>query len=45
MQQSQAWARAVHFFSNPARLFVSDKCLGFLESVEDFYPEAKWQWT
>jgi transposase-like protein len=25
------------------RLFVSDKCLGLVESLVDFYPEAKWQ--
>lgn len=25
------------------RLFVSDKCLGLLESLGEFYPEAKWQ--
>jgi putative transposase len=25
------------------RLIVSDKCLGLLESVGEFYPEAKWQ--
>ena len=25
------------------RLFVSDKCLGLVESLTDFYPGAKWQ--
>jgi transposase-like protein len=25
------------------QLFISDKCLGLLESLADFYPEAKWQ--
>jgi putative transposase len=25
------------------RLFVSDKCLGFAESLGEFYPEAMWQ--
>jgi putative transposase len=25
------------------RLFVSDKCLGLVESLGEFYPEAKWQ--
>ena len=25
------------------RLFVSDKCLGFVESLGEFYPEAMWQ--
>lgn len=24
-------------------LFVSDKCLGLVESLADFYPQAKWQ--
>lgn len=25
------------------RLFVSDKCLGLIENLAEFYPEAKWQ--
>jgi transposase-like protein len=25
------------------QLFISDKCLGLVESLADFYPEAKWQ--
>ena len=25
------------------QLFVSDKCLGLMENLADFYPEAKWQ--
>jgi putative transposase len=25
------------------RLFVSDKCLGLVESLGEFYPEAQWQ--
>ena len=25
------------------QLFVSDKCLGLVESLADFYPDAKWQ--
>jgi len=25
------------------RLFISDKCLGLVESLADFYPEAQWQ--
>ena len=25
------------------RLFISDKCLGLVESLADFYPQAKWQ--
>lgn len=25
------------------KLVVSDKCLGVVESLADFYPEAKWQ--
>ena len=25
------------------RLFVSDKCLGLVESLADFYPQAQWQ--
>jgi putative transposase len=25
------------------KLFISDKCLGLVESLAEFYPEAKWQ--
>jgi len=25
------------------KLFISDKCLGLIESLPEFYPEAKWQ--
>lgn len=25
-------------------LFTSDACMGLIESLDDFYPEAKWQW-
>ena len=25
------------------RLFISDKCLGLVESLAEFYPEAAWQ--
>jgi transposase-like protein len=25
------------------RLFISDKCLGLIENLAEFYPEAKWQ--
>ena len=25
------------------RLFISDKCLGLVESLAEFYPEALWQ--
>jgi len=25
------------------QLFISDKCLGLVESLADFYPQAKWQ--
>jgi putative transposase len=25
------------------RLFISDKCLGLVDSLPDFYPEAQWQ--
>jgi putative transposase len=28
---------------NGVRLFISDKCLGLVESLADFYPDAKWQ--
>jgi putative transposase len=25
------------------KLFISDKCLGLVESVAEFFPEARWQ--
>jgi hypothetical protein len=25
------------------QLFVSDKCLGLIENLAEFYPEARWQ--
>jgi transposase-like protein len=25
------------------QLFISDKCLGLVENLAEFYPEAKWQ--
>lgn len=25
------------------KLFISDACLGLIESIEEFYPDAKWQ--
>ena len=28
---------------NGVRLFISDKCLGLVESLADFYPDAEWQ--
>jgi putative transposase len=28
---------------NGVRLFISDKCLGLLEALGEFYPEAQWQ--
>lgn len=27
----------------PPKLFISDKCMGLVESLADFYPEALWQ--
>jgi transposase-like protein len=27
-----------------ARLIISDKCLGLVEALGEFYPEAAWQW-
>ena len=32
-----------HLKLNGVRLFVSDKCLGLVESLSEFYPEALWQ--
>jgi hypothetical protein len=40
---SHLHSMAAHAFPRPFWLFVFDKCLGLVESLGEFYPEALWQ--
>ena len=46
-EDKESWTRFLRYLKGrglkAAQLFVSDKCLGLVESLADFYPEAKWQ--
>ena len=46
-EDKESWTRFLRHLKSRGlfgvRLFVSDKCLGLVESLADFYPEAKWQ--
>jgi putative transposase len=46
-EDKESWTSFMRYLKSRGlkgvQLFVSDKCLGLLESVADFYPEAKWQ--
>jgi transposase-like protein len=46
-EDKESWTAFLRYLKNRGlcgvQLFVSDKCLGLIESVADFYPEAKWQ--
>jgi putative transposase len=46
-EDKESWTAFMRYLKSRGlkgvQLFVSDKCLGLLESVADFYPEAKWQ--
>ena len=41
------WGQFISFFKNRGlkgvKLFISDKCLGLVESLAEYYPEALWQ--
>jgi len=42
-----SWAAFLRYLKGrglkDVKLFISDKCLGLVESLAEFYPEAKWQ--
>jgi len=42
-----SWAAFLRYLKGrglrEVKLFTSDKCLGLVESLGEFYPEAKWQ--
>ncbi len=46
-EDKESWQAFLRYLKNRGlcgvQLFVSDKCLGLVESLADFYPEAKWQ--
>ena len=46
-EDKESWVAFMRYLKerglSGVELFVSDKCLGLVESLADFYPEAKWQ--
>jgi len=46
-EDKESWIAFMRYLKerglNGVELFVSDKCLGLVESLADFYPKAKWQ--
>jgi len=46
-EDKESWTRFLRHLKSRGlqgvRLFVSDKCLGLVESLADFYPAAQWQ--
>ena len=46
-EDKESWTRFLRYLKSRGlqgvKLFVSDKCLGLVESLADFYPEAQWQ--
>ena len=46
-EDKDSWAAFLRYLKGRGlagvRLVVSDKCLGLVESLADFYPEARWQ--
>lgn len=46
-EDKESWKQFLRYLKNRGlkgvRLFISDKSLGLVESLADFYPEAKWQ--
>jgi transposase-like protein len=46
-EDKESWTRFLRHLKSRGlkgvQLFVSDKCLGLVESLADFYPDTKWQ--
>jgi len=46
-EDKESWIAFMRYLKNRGlsgvQLFISDKCLGLVESLGDFYPDAKWQ--
>ena len=46
-EDKDSWQRFLRYLKerglNEVDLFISDKCLGLVESIPEFYPESKWQ--
>jgi putative transposase len=46
-EDKESWTSFMRYLKSRGlkgvQLFISDKCLGLIESLADFYPDAKWQ--
>jgi transposase-like protein len=46
-EDKESWKQFLRYLKNRGlkgvKLFISDKSLGLVESIADFYPEARWQ--
>jgi transposase-like protein len=46
-EDKESWTNFLRYLKDRGlkgtRLFISDKCLGLIEVLPDFYPEARWQ--
>lgn len=46
-EDKESWTNFLRYLKDRGlkgvRLFISDKCLGLIEVLADFYPEARWQ--
>ena len=46
-EDKESWTHFLRYLKDRGlrgvRLFISDKCLGLIEVLADFYPEARWQ--
>jgi hypothetical protein len=46
-EDTESWTAFLRYLKarglRGVRLFISDKCLGLVESLAEFYPEAAWQ--
>lgn len=46
-EDKESWASFLRYLKerglSGVKLFISDKCLGLVESLPEFFPEAKWQ--
>jgi len=46
-EDKESWTRFLRYLKDRGlkgvQLFITDRCLGLVESLADFFPEAKWQ--
>jgi transposase-like protein len=47
-EDGESWRQFLRYLKGRGlrgvRMFISDKCAGLVETLPEFYPEAKWQW-